>query len=609
VSESSRVASWGRWDVVVVGGGHAGVEAALAARRLQKRVLLVTTDTSRIAEMSCNPAIGGIAKGTLVREIDALGGSMAESADETRLQFRMLNRRKGRAVWGPRAQSDSPRYAAAQADRLLGAGVVVLEDEVTALAGRPGETDGVVCRHRGAIQGSAVVLAPGTFLGGVLFRGEETWKGGRLGDSSSTALDCFLREREFHVERFKTGTSPRLLRRSIDFDRMERQEDHGEDYRFAFRERALGQRGEPCYTTRTGRKTRQLALDSLEKSPLYTGRIDGVGPRYCPSFEDKAVRFPDRTEHLIFVEPVGAESRDMYLNGLSTSLPTSVQERIVRSIAGLERAEISAPGYAVEYSYLRGGEFDSCLRLRGERSVFVAGQICGTSGYEEAAGLGLLAGVNAARASMGMDQVSLERNDSYLGVMVDDLTGKSWSEPYRLFSSRAENRLHIREQNADLRLVGTASEWGIAREEDIERVERLTRDMKTARELLGSVREGVTGIVHCRRPETTVERLLDMYPDLKTIDRRAMEGVLLDERYGGYIDRAIRRTDLRARLSGVRIDGIADFGSVSEISWEARELLNRKRPATLGEAAGLVGVRPSDIDGLLLFLARGDCST
>ncbi|MBN1435141.1 tRNA uridine-5-carboxymethylaminomethyl(34) synthesis enzyme MnmG [Candidatus Fermentibacterales bacterium] len=595
------------WDVIVVGGGHAGIEAALACRRLECSALLVTGRCARIGEMSCNPAIGGIAKGALVREVDCLGGSMGEAADRTRLHFRMLNRSKGRSVWGPRAQVDAEAYARMQAGALAREGVTVLEDEVVALHGPVGGVDGIVCARAGAVTGAAVVLATGTFLGGRLFRGEETWAGGRFGDFSAMALESDLRARRFHVKRFKTGTSPRVLRESIRFDRMARQPGEGE-YSFSFGRAGPDRGSEPCWVTRTSRDTRRVALDALDRSPLFCGKIEGKGPRYCPSFEDKAVRFAEKEEHIVFVEPMGAGSQAMYLNGLSTSLPLDAQQAMLATIPGLEEARILQPGYAVEYTLLDPEEFDACMLVRKEPKLLVAGQVCGTSGYEEAAGLGVLAGLNAGRIARGEHPVQLERSESYIGVMADDLSSRSWCEPYRLFSSRAENRMHLREENADRRMVPVAMSWGLARGEDVRRVDRLERDISRIRALLEGTRKGVAGTQLCRRPSTGRAELLGVWPELAQEDVRAVEAILLDERYSGYIDRALRRIDQRRQLESVSLESVADFSCIEEICIEAREILGRMRPRTLGEAASLAGVRPSDLDGLLLHLGRG-CST
>ncbi len=594
-------------DVAIAGAGHAGIEAALAASRKGCSVVLITTSLRRIGEMSCNPAIGGVAKGTLVREIDVLGGAMAESADATALQYRMLNRRKGPAVWGPRVQSDLMLYAKRQRYLLSTAGIDLIEDEVVALSGQTEHPDGFVCRKRGEVRARAMVIATGTFLAGRLFRGEERWKGGRIGDIAADSLESDLRKRMFHVKRFKTGTPPRIVRNTVDLDNLDVQEEDPVRFRFSFREGEVSARREKCFTVRTCSRTRNAAVKYMAKSPLFSGSIAGLGPRYCPSFEDKVVKFPDRTDHLINVEPTGFRSRLLYLNGLSTSLPREAQEEMVRSLPGFSGALIALYGYAVEYSSLENSEIDMSLRLRRTENVFAAGQILGTSGYEEAAALGLLAGANAAKRAAGEEPlVAPGRAESYLGVMVDDLVNVKQEEPYRLFSSRAENRLQIRQDNAITRLMPFAIRLGTARRDDIRRWKRRERESGDITGTLGTIRlEGKKAIEICRRPETDVDRMIEAVPILRKYDRDTISSVILDEKYRGYIERSRRKLRARDRLKSVPLSAIDSYMDISEICWEAREALERERPASLGEAARLAGVRSADIEGLIIYLSRG----
>lgn len=593
-------------DVLVVGGGHAGIEAVLAASRVGCSVVLVTLSIGRIGEMSCNPAIGGIAKGTLVREIDALGGSMGVVADKTRLQFRMLNTRKGPAVWGPRVQSDAARYALEQREVLRAHGIRVVEDEAISLEGPTEEIIGVTCRRTGMIRCRAVVLAMGTFLGGRLFMGTERWRGGRTGDIASERLEADLRQRLFHVERFKTGTPPRIARGSIDEAALTVQESGSDDFCFAFGGSGCRGRSERFHQTSTNVGTRDAALRHISKSPLLTGMIGGKGPRYCPSFEDKVMRFPDRTSHNIYVEPMGFGSRLLYLNGLSTSLPREAQLEMVRSLPGFGNARISEFGYAVEYSSLHHSEISPSLRLRRGTNLFAAGQICGTSGYEEAAALGLLAGLNAARTVQGLERMHPDRMRSYLGVMVEDITSGGSTEPYRLFSSRAENRLHIRQDNAERRMLQVATEMGLLEGEKLETAEQRQTQADMARQaILSGSCGGVPARVLCRRPEVTAEQLLEVLPGLSGIERAILDSVILDERYEGYIHRGERRMEARRRAGDVSLAGIVSYLGVKELCWEAREALERVRPRTLAEAERVPGVRPSDVEGLLLHLASG----
>ena len=593
------------WDVIVVGGGHAGIEAALAATRLGCRVVLISAKTSRIGEMSCNPAIGGIAKGTIVREIDALDGSMARSADATTLHFRMLNRRKGPAVWGPRVQSDAAEYARAQQLYIKSSGIEIIEDEVTALDGVTDRVTGVKCRKSGSIRGKTVVLAAGTFLGGRLFRGEELWKGGRIGDLSAEALEKDLTERMFHVERFKTGTPARIVRSTVNTAELEVQRSELTKFTFSFGKYKPNDKEEVCYLTYTDKNTMNIAKDFLHLSPLMAGRIDGTGPRYCPSFEDKVVKFPDRQRHKIYVEPMGYGSRDFYLNGLSTSLPREAQLKMVRSLPGFEKAEISDYGYAVEYSYFHFSEIDETLRLRRTENVFAAGQICGTSGYEEAAGLGLIAGANAGRLAKSLEPLIMSRMDSYIGVMIDDIVSKGADEPYRMFSSRAENRLYLRQDNADRRLYRSADRFGILSEQ---KRELLTGNLKEAdtiwNVLEGETVDGTRLSKWCRRPGVSVEDVVTRSRNLVNRDERVLASVILDEKYRGYIERNLRRHESRRDLEKISLRRISSYMEIDEICWEAREVLERERPETLARAERIPGIRPTDLNGLLIYLGR-----
>ncbi len=594
-----------KFDVIVIGGGHAGIEASLAAKRFGCRVLMVTTRISGIGEMSCNPAIGGIAKGTVVREIDAMDGSMAKAADLTRLQFRMLNRRKGPAVWGPRVQSDAGEYARVQRSAVETSGVSVLEDEVLALEGPTEEIAGVVCRRNGKIEGKTVVLAAGTFLRGRLFRGEELWSGGRAGDIASDSLERDIVERMFHVERFKTGTPARVLRSSVNTDLMDVEEDDKEPYRFSYGNGDVSEHYEPCYTVSTNSETAKAVHRFIDRSPLLRGRIQGTGPRYCPSFEDKVVKFPQRKHHKIYVEPMGFDSRLLYLNGLSTSLPREAQDMMVRSLSGFEEARIVQYGYAVEYSYFHHSEISSALRLNRTSNVFVAGQICGTSGYEEAAGLGLVAGTNAARLTEGKDLMVPSRLESYIGVMIDDIVDKGLDEPYRLFSSRAENRLHIRQDNADRRLYPHAFSMGIVSsgkqkvlDGRIGSARRISSIMEEARS------EGISLKALCRRPDTTADRMVELCPQLGEFEKDVLRSVILDERYRGYIERSMRRYRARKNAGRTSLESIGSYMEMKELCWEAREVLERERPENIGQAERLPGVRPTDIQGIIIHLAR-----
>lgn len=595
--------------IVVIGGGHAGVEAALAAAAKGARSILVTPDPGKIALMSCNPSIGGIAKGTLVREIDALGGSMGLSADLTAVQFRMLNMKKGPAVWGPRVQTDVRQYCAQQKRRLEEASVEIVPGIVKRLCGSNEKIESVLLEDGGEIKGDGFVIAAGTFLGGMLHRGKRSWPGGRRGDISSFALERDLRERMFHVKRFKTGTSPRVLRRTVDVSRLEEQAPTEMDFRFS----ALSVEGtastEKCWITRTTEEAEDTVRANLKDSPLYTGRITGKGPRYCPSFEDKVTRFPERTGHPIHLEPMGRRSRVMYLNGLSTSLPEEIQERTVRSLPGFENAVISAYGYSVEYSFLARGEFTSTLRMRGTGNLYAAGQILGTSGYEEAAAAGLLAGANAASAAMGEEEAVPDRMKSYLGVMIDDLVSRGAEEPYRLFSSRAENRLYLRQDNADERMeqlaeaTGTRSPGRVRAYAERKRLRGRIRDAMLSTRVDGFSLEELS-----RRPEITADDIAAYLPASGEEYRNLLATEVLNAKYSGYIKRAERRHSSRERFREVSLRGIEDYSKVSSLSIEAVQALERVMPATVREAEGMPAVREADLEALILHLMKADVS-
>ncbi len=600
-----------KYQVLVIGGGHAGVEAAAAAASLGCTTVLVTPSTEKISLMSCNPAIGGIAKGTLVREIDGLGGVTAESADATALQFRMLNMKKGPAVWGPRVQSDVDMYTVKQIQQLRAAGVHIVEGLVRRFVGPNKRIKAVLLEDGREIKAQTFVLAAGTFLDGMLHRGQVTWPGGRRGDTSSVSLERDIRKRMFHVKRFKTGTSPRVLRNSIDTSILEEQISHDLQFRFSWASKQGVANTEKCWVTRTTGETEKLVKDSLTKSALYSGRIHGRGPRYCPSFEDKVTKFPERTGHPIHLEPMGKSSRIMYLNGLSTSMPEEIQEKIVRSLPGFSNAVIAAFGYTVEYTCFETGEFDHTLRLRETENLYVCGQILGTSGYEEAAATGLFAGACAARNALGLKQTIPDRLNSYLGVMVDDLVSIGTEEPYRLFSSRSENRLGLRQDNADRRVFEFAEKLGVLSEKKIVEYHKRDRKYRHLRKKLMKTRiQGKTVESICRRPEITPEQaggLINLQP--QSIDEREiLRTAVLDIKYSGYVKRAEKRHSVRKRYGSASLESIKDYNMVETITIEAREALNERRPATLLEAESIPAVRQADLDGLALYLMKKSVS-
>ncbi len=597
--------------VLVIGGGHAGVEAAIASAAVGCRTTLVTPDVSRISLMSCNPAIGGIAKGTLVREIDGLGGVAAESADNTALQFRMLNTKKGPAVWGPRVQSDVNEYCLSQREKLEKAGVNIVQGLVTKLMGPRKRITGVVLGNGKEINAEAFVLATGTFLDGMLHRGKTAWPGGRRGDVSAVALEKDIRERMFHVKRFKTGTSPRVLRNSIDTSCLQKQISHDMQFRFSWASRGGIKNRETCWVTRTTGETEEIVKKSLKKSALYSGRIHSKGPRYCPSFEDKVTKFPDRTGHPIHIEPMGLSSRVMYLNGLSTSMPEEIQQEIVRSLPGFKNAVISAYGYTVEYTCFETGEFEKTLRLKETDNLYVSGQILGTSGYEEAAATGLLAGANAARRVLGLEERIPDRMNSYLGVMVDDLVTRGTDEPYRLFSSRSENRLNLRQDNADRRVFAFAVALGtLSQKKQTEYRAREEKYNQLRHELLSRRFKGKSIQDICKRPEVSPVDVSELigYNASNIDDRETVTTLVLDLKYAGYVKRAEKRHKVRKRYSDVSLLHIIDYNVVDTITIEAREALNKRKPETLSDAEAIPAVRQADLDALVLYLMKHSVS-
>jgi tRNA uridine 5-carboxymethylaminomethyl modification enzyme len=598
-------------EVIVIGGGHAGCEAALAAARLGADTVLLTINADHIAQMSCNPAIGGIAKGQVVREVDALGGEMGVNTDASCIQFRMLNRSKGPAVLSPRAQCDKVVYQRRMKE--------VLEREPNLRVHQASAvkfiTDGDritgVQTHFGDVwQAKAVVVATGTFLAAKLHYGLSAYSGGRAGDPAADALAASLREDlELEIGRLKTGTPPRVLADSIDFSKLERQDPDAARAPFSFRSvpseipgmGGADLRQMPCYTTSSTDETAQIIRDNLDKSPLYSGRIEGIGTRYCPSFEDKVVRFPQHKTHLIHLEPEGAFTGEYYLNGISTSFPVAIQWQLVRSLPGLAQAHISRYAYAIEYDFVFPHQLDNRLCVRRWPNLFLAGQINGTSGYEEAAGQGLVAGVNAARVAGDDRPFTLGRDQAYIGVMIDDLVTKDITEPYRLFTSRAEHRLLLRQDNADLRLSRIGYEAGLLRESEFRRVEALENEMRRVRDHLENNRHQGATLWEClRRSDCELRKL----PGVEKCSERAAEQLEIEAKYEGYIKRESARAASMQRLEHVRIPQEFDYSAVKGLRNEARFKLEKVHPQNLSQAARIDGVTPAEIALLQVFLKR-----
>ena len=598
------------FDVIVVGGGHAGVVAACAAARLQCRTAMVVLDPAAIGRMSCNPAIGGLAKGQLVREIDALGGEMAVVTDQTGLQFRMLNTSKGPAVRSPRAQCDRDAYNRAMVARVLGQpNLTVVAGEAVALQPNAAgdAVAGVELRDGSVLLAPAVVLTTGTFLGGRLFAGEWEAPGGRHGEAPASRISESLRRFGIRLGRHKTGTPPRLHRDSIDFTSLERQPGDDPPQPFSFRTGTLDVVQMPCWLTRTTPATHAIIRANAHHSPMFQGRIKGTGPRYCPSVEDKVVRFAEQDAHPIFLEPEGRDSVEIYPNGVSTSLPEAVQLQFLRTIPGLENVVMLRPGYAVEYDYILTDQIRGDLQVASLRGLFAAGQINGTSGYEEAAGQGLIAGLNAARFARGQEPVVLDRATAYLGVMIDDLCRVNPTEPYRMFTSRAEFRLLLRSDNADRRLTPLGERLGLVGAQQADATRRKEQRIAGARRWLDLQRRaGKTLTEWLRRPEVGTADLLawDAQFAAMALGPAELAEVEAEVKYAGYIDRQAMEVARLQRMEERRIPATFDYAAVPGLSNEARARLLQRRPLTLGEASRTAGVRQADVQLLLVVLSR-----
>lgn len=620
-----------KYDVIVVGGGHAGCEAAAAAANMGSKTLLITMNMNAMAAMSCNPAVGGIAKGQIVREIDALGGQMGIVADKTMIQFRMLNKSKGPAVWSPRVQSDKFEFAAEWRNVLEKTNNLEFwQDHVDSLIVEGDIIRGVHCQMGGDIYSKTVILTNGTFLNGKIFIGEKSFSGGRISESASYGITEQLVSLGFEADRMKTGTPMRIDGRSIDFSKLSEQKGDDDVTGFSYLEIEKPKQQRSCHIAYTSLEVHDILRKGFEKSPLFTGRIKGIGPRYCPSIEDKIERFADKDFHQLFVEPEGRTTVEYYLNGFSSSLPEDIQYEALRHIEGFENAKIFRPGYAIEYDFFPPNQLYHSLETHHIHGLFFAGQINGTTGYEEAAAQGLIAGINAHRSIHDLEPIVLRRDEAYIGVLIDDLITKSVDEPYRMFTSRAEYRILLRQDNADARLTEKGYEIGLATEERLnhyknkyERINELVDFLKNTNispDRINGLLEskGTPGIANkmrlaqiLTRPQISLTDMINVIDNLKNEYDLSNESVrnIVEEaeiivKYEGYIDKEREVADKLNRLENVKLSPDFDYYALNSLTMEAREKLTKHKPQTLGQASRISGISPADISVIAVYLGR-----
>lgn len=597
------------FDVIVVGAGHAGTEAAAAAARMGASTALVTTNLDTVGQMSCNPAIGGVAKGHIVREIDAMGGLMGKAIDATGIQFRMLNVRKGPAMHSPRAQADKKGYQnwvkfAIECQENLSLRQEIVEDLlIEELPGGERKITGIAVKGGATYAAPTVILTTGTFLSALMHTGESKIAGGRAGEGTTTGISGALKRCEFRLERFKTGTPPRLNSRTIDYSKTEIQPGDEVPQPFSYSNDRLELEQIPCWITYTNSAVHDLIRDNLHRAPMYSGQIHGSGPRYCPSIEDKVVRFADKDRHQLFLEPEGRTTHEVYVNGISTSLPRDVQDQAFKLIPGLENAQIMRYGYAVEYDFCPPDQLKNTLETRAVDGLFFAGQINGTTGYEEAGAQGLIAGANAARKAAGEQGIVLERDQGYIGVLIDDLVTRSVDEPYRMFTSRAEYRLLLRQDNADRRLTEIAGAVGLVDGAALGKLRDKESAIEATKQQIASNRVGdVTMEKFLRRTETTWDDLVHHDPTLDAVPADVRQQVTYDIKYAGYVEKQQQTIDRHRRLAKKRIPTNFDYEAMPHLRREAKEKLGRFRPESLDQAQRISGITPADITQVMIRL-------
>ena len=613
------------YDIIVVGAGHAGCEAAHAAATMGSSVMLITMNMETIAKMSCNPAMGGVAKGQIIREIDALGGMSGIITDKTMIQFRMLNRSKGAAMWSPRAQSDRMRFS--EEWRLTlerNPNVDFLQDNVIKLLVEDQTTKGVITSMGYTIKGKSVVLTSGTFLNGLIHIGTKNFGGGRMAENNSVGITADLISYGFEAGRMKTGTPPRIDGRSLDYSKMEEQEGDQDPGKFSFLESSKSlETQRSCFITYTNDAVHDILREGFDRSPMFNGSISGLGPRYCPSIEDKINRFAERDRHQIFVEPEGWQTIEMYINGFSTSLPEDIQIKAISQIPGFEKVKIFRPGYAIEYDYFPPTQLKHTLETKLLNNLYFAGQINGTTGYEEAACQGLMAGINASLKTQNKDEFILSRSDAYIGVLIDDLINKGTEEPYRMFTSRAEFRILLRQDNADERLTEMGHSIGLASDERLETLNKKRDKIKTLLHFVKNTSvepEMVNSILRDKetpeldqkvkldklvlRPQLSIKDFEVVYPNIANTENDIKEQVEILIKYESYIDKEKQTADKLSKLENYKLSTEFDYSELKSLSTESREKLNKIKPESIGQASRISGVSPSDISVLLIHLGR-----